>query len=409
MVNFQDLGLETTFNGYFKEHSLRTPTDVQEKVIPKILKNESMVVLSQTGSGKTLSYALPLSKKLKMLEADLQLYDKGSPRVLVIAPTRELAAQVFEVFKGISHHLKFRVRLLTGGDSFAKTKSLSQSVFDVLIATPSRAVSALKNNELSMQELRYLVLDEADQLMDMGFNKDMTYLLSKIKTDNVKISMFTATLAPSVELLMNEVFDGKEFAKISMSGSHRVQEAVETFNISVDPDKKLEMARMFIDKTAVGRGMIFCNQKNLAANLFNYLKAKKPTLKCKLLHGDLTKEERLDAIESFKNSKIQFLVCSDVAARGIDATDMNWVLNYDLPKNPTYYLHRCGRTGRMGAKGVVYNFVTQYDYKFILTINEAIKKHRDVKLEMIQTPKLIKSTKSATPKEKVLPKKKNLK
>lgn len=394
MVNFQDLGLETTFNGYFKEHSLKTPTDVQEKVIPKILRNESMMVLSQTGSGKTLSYALPLSKKLKLLEAELELYDRGSPRVLVIAPTRELASQVFDVFKGISHHLKFRVRLLTGGDSFAKTKSLSGQVFDILVATPSRAVSAIKNKELSMQELRYLVLDEADQLMDMGFNKDMTYLLSQIKTDSVKISMFTATLAPSVEELMKEVFAGKDFSKISMSGSHRIQEAIQTFNISVDPDKKLEMARMFLEKTASGRGMIFCNQKNLAANLYNYLKAKKPTLKCKLLHGDLTKEERLDAIESFKNSKIQFLVCSDVAARGIDATDMNWVLNYDLPKNPTYYLHRCGRTGRMGAKGAVYNFVTQYDYKFIVTINEAIKKHRDVKLEMIEAPKLIKAKKS---------------
>ncbi|MFZ4715691.1 MAG: DEAD/DEAH box helicase [Bacteriovoracaceae bacterium] len=384
MQDFFKLGLTQDLAPFFKENKLTKPTEVQSKVIPLFLEEESLIVISQTGTGKTLSYALPLVQKLKNLEDFGEFSDKGSPQILVVTPTRELAAQVYAAFKGISHHMKCRVRLLTGGDSFAKTKNLSTSIVDILIGTPSRLVSSMKKGELKGELVKFLILDEADQLMDMGFSKDIATIISKIGERDYHTALFSATLAPTVEDLIEKTLVHKKFKKIMLAGAHKVQSTISTFNLAVTPPNKMETCFAFLEKTAKGKGMIFCNQKNIAENVYAFLKAKRPTAKCRLLHGDLSKEERELSIAQFREGKLQFLVCTDLAARGIDIEDMAWVLNYDMPKTATYYIHRAGRTGRMGNKGNVYNFVTVYDHKLIVTINDAIQKHREVNLEMIQ-------------------------
>ncbi len=387
MQEFFKLGLIEDFAPFFKENKFTRPTEVQSKVIPPLLEEESLIVISQTGTGKTLAYALPLMQKLKQLEEMGEYSDKGSPQIMVIAPTRELASQVYTTFKGISHHLKCRVRLLTGGDTYKKTKNLSAGIIDIIIGTPSRLVSSMKNGEVKGNLVKFLILDEADQLMDMGFNKDIGTILSKMNPENYKMTLFSATMAPSVEDFVTKRFGDRKLKKIVMAGAHKVQSTISTFNLSVTPGAKLETVRSFMLNTASGKGIVFCNQKNIAENVFNYLKEKCPKLKMRMLHGDMTKEDRELSIESFREGKIQFLVCTDLASRGIDIVDLNWVLNYDLPKTPTYYIHRAGRTGRMGNKGQVYNFVTVYDHKLIVTINDAIKKHREVNLDVIPMAK----------------------
>jgi superfamily II DNA/RNA helicase len=400
MQDFFKLGLTQDLTPYFKENKLSKPTEVQNQVIPAFLQEENLIVISQTGTGKTLSYALPLVQKLKNLEEFGDFSDKGSPQILIVTPTRELASQVYSAFKGISHHLKCRVRLLTGGDSFAKTKNLSISIVDILIGTPSRLVSSFKKGELKGNLVKFLVLDEADQLMDMGFSKDITYIVSKLSESDYKTSLFSATLAPSVEELIEKNLGHNKFKKIILAGAHKVQSTISTYNLAVSPANKLDTCFAFMEKTAKGKGMIFCNQKNIAEKVFDFLKQKRSTLKCRLLHGDMSKEEREHSINQFREGKIQFLVCTDLAARGIDINDLSWVLNYDMPKTSTYYIHRSGRTGRMGNKGAVYNFVTVYDHKLIVTINDAIKKHREVNLEPIQMaqPRVL-GKKAATPEE----------
>ena len=381
--------LHPNLEGYFKEAGLKTPTSIQRKVIPEILDAKSVIVLAETGSGKTLSYALPIVSKIKEREEKKGPNTaKGSPLVLVVAPTRELAVQIHQVFKGISHHLKLRMRDLTGGDTHAKMKSVAHSSYEILVATPSRIKSAIQKKELSLSQLRYVVFDEADQLFDMGFKKDLDFIAEYFDYNQTSLSFITATLPQEIEDYLIEKFNEVKFTKIASDVSHAPQSRIDTYNVRVTPSEKDMVVRMFLEKQAQGRGIIFTNQRNQAEDLFKYLSEKMPKLKVKLLHGDLEKKEREAAIKSFIEKKSQILVATDVAARGIDIKDLVWVLNYGLPKTAIYYLHRCGRVARGGNKGIVYNLVASHDQKMITQINDAIKNQKHLNLDVIPEEKM---------------------
>lgn len=381
--------LHPDLSGYFKEAGLKTPTSIQRKVIPEILSEKSVIVLGETGSGKTLSYALPIVSKIKEREDEKGPNTvKGSPLVLVVAPTRELAVQIHQVFKGISHHLKLRMRDLTGGDTHAKMKSVAHSSYEILVATPSRIKSAIQKKELSLSQLRYVVFDEADQLFDMGFKKDLDFIAEYFDLSQTRLAFITATLPQEVEEYLIEKFAESKFTKIASDISHAPQSRIDTYNVRVTPAEKDMVVRMFLEKQAQGRGIIFTNQKNQAEDLYKYLTEKMPKLKVKLLHGDLEKKERETAIKSFVEKKAQILVATDVAARGIDIKDLVWVLNYGLPKTAIYYLHRCGRVARGGNKGIVYNLVASHDSKMIGQINDAIKNQKHLNLDVIPEEKM---------------------
>lgn len=395
--------LHPKLEDYFTEHGLKTATLVQKRVIPEILNRKSVIVLSETGSGKTLSYALPIASRLKAREDQGQKNTvKGAPYALIVAPTRELANQIYDVFKGISHHLKLRVRDITGGDTVAKMKSTANSPYEILIATPSRIKSALTKKELNLGQLQYVIFDEADQLFDMGFKKDLDFMIEYLDLSMASLGFITATLPAEVEDYILVKFPDVNFTKIASDASHLPQSKVETYNVRVEPQEKDPVVRMFLEKQAQGRGIIFTNQRNQAEDLFKYLSEKMPKLKMKLLHGDLEKKERDAAIRSFVEKKVQVLVATDVAARGIDIKDLAWVLNYGLPKTGIYYLHRCGRVGRGGKRGIVYNLVAHHDSKMIKDINEAIMNQRHLNLSIIPEEKM-KSEKKVV-KKKVTPK-----
>jgi superfamily II DNA/RNA helicase len=374
---------------YFEEKGLKSATLIQKRVIPEILDRKSLIVLSETGSGKTLAYALPIASKLKAREdRGIKNDQRGAPYALIVAPTRELASQIFNVFKGISHHLKLRVRDVTGGDTHAKMKSVASGTYEILIATPSRVKSALQKKELNLSQLQYVVFDEADQLFDMGFKRDLDFMIEYFDLSMVQMNFITATLPEEVENYILEKFINVEFKKIASEVSHAVQSRIETYNVKVTPAEKDMVVRMFLEKQAKGRGIIFTNQRNQAEDLHKYLGEKMPKLRTRLLHGDLEKKEREAAIEDFIEKKAQVLVATDVAARGIDIKDLEWVLNYGLPKSGIYYLHRCGRVARGGRKGIVYNLVAPHDAKVIGEINEAIKNQRHLNLDTIPEEKM---------------------
>lgn len=386
---FLNAELHSSLEGYFKEEGLKTATLIQKKVIPEILDRKSIIVLSETGSGKTLAYALPIASRIKEKEDQGNVNTmKGAPIALIVAPTRELATQIHNVFKKMSYHMKFRVRDLTGGDTHAKMKSVANSSYEILIATPSRIKSAIQKKELSFNQLRYVIYDEADQLFDMGFKKDLDFMIEYLDMNQVQLGFITATLPVEVENYIMEKFPEVSFKRIASDVSHAPQSRIETYNVKVTPSEKDMVVKMFLEKQAQGRGIIFTNQRNQAEDLFKYLSEKMPKLKVKLLHGDLEKKDREAAIKSFVDKKAQVLVATDVAARGIDIKDLVWVLNYGLPKTGIYYLHRCGRVARGGKKGIVYNLVASHDSKMIAQINEAIMNQKHLNLDIIPEEKM---------------------
>jgi superfamily II DNA/RNA helicase len=386
---FLNADLHPNLEAYFKENGLKTATLIQKRVIPEILNRKSIIVLSETGSGKTLSYALPIASKLKQKEDQgTRNTVKGAPYALIVAPTRELATQIHGVFKGISHHLKLRVRDLTGGDTSAKMKSVASGSYEILIATPSRIKSAIQKKELNFAQLQYVIFDEADQLFDMGFKRDLDFMIEYFDLNHTMMGFITATLPETVENYILEKFVDVDFTKIASDVSHAPQSKVETFNVRVEPEEKNPVVRMFLEKQAQGRGIIFTNQRNQAEDLFKFLAEKLPKLKTKLLHGEMEIKEREASIRQFVDKKAQVLVATDIAARGIDIQDLEWVLNYGLPKTAIYYLHRCGRVGRGGKHGIVYNLVAHHDSKMIAQINEAVKNEKHLNLSPIPEEKM---------------------
>jgi ATP-dependent RNA helicase DeaD len=267
-------------------------------------------------------------------------------------------------------------------------KSVAMSSYDILIATPSRVKSAIQKKELNLSQLQYVVFDEADQLFDMGFKKDLDFMIEFLDLSVVQLNFITATLPLEVENYILEKFPEIRFTRIASEVSHAPQARIETYNVKVTPQEKDMVVRMFLEKQAQGRGIIFTNQKNQAEDLFKYLTEKMPKLKTKLLHGDLEKKEREASIRAFVDKKAQILIATDVAARGIDIQDLVWVLNYGLPKTGIYYLHRCGRIARGGKKGVVYNLVASHDAKMITQINDAIMNQKHLNLDIIPENKM---------------------
>lgn len=382
-MSFDKLGLGPAFNYFFKENELKKPTEVQYKAIPLMLEGKSVSCVAQTGTGKTLAYALPVTKLLKDREESEGILKKtGAPYALILSPTRELASQIQSVFKGLSHFAKIRSRLMAGSTTSLEMKKLATASFEVLVATPNRVKSALRKKELNLENLQMIIFDEADQLFDMGFKKDIDTILAA-SSEDIQIGFFTATMSAEIEVYLSEKFADKGVQKITFETSQQMQAKIDTFNIYVKPEEKHSMTKLFLEKTANGRGIIFCNQKNQAEDLAKYLTEKLPKAKFKLLHGDMEKVERAKSHKAFKDKKIQFLVATDIAARGLDIDDLWWIFNLGLPKKAEYYLHRAGRVARANRKGVVYNLVTERDSKWIEIINSAIKSQSSLDMDFI--------------------------
>jgi superfamily II DNA/RNA helicase len=233
-----------------------------------------------------------------------------------------------------------------------------------------------------------VIFDEADQLFDMGFKRDLDFMIEYFDMNLVQLGFITATLPVEVENYIVEKFPDTKFTRIASEVSHAPQSRIETYNVKVTPAEKDMVVRMFLEKQAQGRGIIFTNQRNQAEDLFKYISEKMPKLKTKLLHGDLEKKDREANIRAFVEKKAQVLIATDVAARGIDIKDLAWVLNYGLPKTGIYYLHRCGRVARGGNRGIVYNLVASHDAKMIAQINEAIMNQKHLNLDMIPENKM---------------------
>jgi len=338
-----------------------TPTEIQSRAVPELLAGRSIVGVAETGSGKTLAYALPVLHLLKKLENEGKaITEESQPRAVVIVPTRELGEQVSKVFKPFTHTTRLRVRTVLGGTTMEIARRNIKGPFEVLVATPGRLVQLLERDLLSFSDVRILVFDEADQMLDQGFLPDANRIVSECPPER-QLALFSATVSNSVQELINKLF--AEAKVIRSEGSHKVVATLTTKNRKVVDGKRLPLLENVLSDTVTGGTLIFVNTRDQCDKVAEELK--KMGHKCVLYRGEMDKVERRANLKTFRDGKVEFLISTDLASRGLDVDHVGRVINYHLPQNMENYIHRVGRTARAGRPGLVINFVTERDKPLI--------------------------------------------
>ena len=357
MNSFADLNLLSTLQETLVEKNLTTPTEIQAQAVPALLAGRSVVGVAETGSGQTLTYALPILHRLKTLELDgnpIKVY--GEPRAIVVVPTRELGEQVAKAFKPFTHTTRLRVRSLLGGTTMEVAKRSLQGAFEVLVATPGRLIKMMDAGLVTLGDVRTLVLDEADQMVDHGFLPDVRRIVKKCPADR-QLALFSATLPPAVEKLVAELFTEAEV--IRSQGSHRVVASLTTTNQKVVDGKRFPLLESLLGKKVQGGTILFTNTREQCDKLAEELEdAGWP---CVVYRGEMDKAERRRNLQSFRDGEVALLISTDLASRGLDVEHVGRVINYHLPRQMENYLHRVGRTARAGRPGLVVNFITERD------------------------------------------------
>ena len=345
---FADLGLSEPLLAAVAEAGYEAPTPIQQEGIPLVLRGVDLLGCAQTGTGKTASYALPI--------IDILSTGTGKPRMprcLILAPTRELAQQIADNFATYGRNHSLRQALLIGGEGFSLQEAALAKDPDILIATPGRLIDMFERGKIMLGGVKVLVIDEGDRMLDMGFIPDVERIVRTLPRIRQTL-MFSATLGPEIKRL------GKEFLinpkEVSVAPPATVAGTVNHAMILVDPAEKPAVLRDLLRDEAVLSALIFCNRKKdvdiVSASLGRH------GLNVRALHGDMVQYRRTETLAAFKGGEINFLVCSDVAGRGLDIEAVSHVINFDVPYNPEDYVHRIGRTGRAGREGRAITLVT---------------------------------------------------
>lgn len=356
-MKFTDYDLLPSLSATLTEKNLTHPTEIQHRSIPALLEERSIVGVAETGSGKTLAYALPIMHLLKSLEnRGLKVSVDGQPRAVVIVPTRELGEQISKVFKPFTHTTRLRVRSVLGGTDFDVSRRNIQGPFEILVATPGRLIKLLEKDLISLVDVRVLVFDEADQMLDAGFLPDANKIVSACP-DVLQKVLFTATLSPTVQKLISELFVDVEIIKTK--GSGKLVPSLKTENCVVKDGKRSQYLGKYLDIEVEGGTILFTNTREQCDRLAHELKELGHS--CAIYRGEMDKTERRSNLKLFREGKINLLISTDLASRGLDVEHVGRVINYHLPKDMDNYIHRVGRTARAGRKGLVINFVTERD------------------------------------------------
>lgn len=361
MSLFSDLGLLHSLQRTLKDKKLFRPTEIQANAIPILMGGQSIIGVSETGSGKTLAYALPMLHILKSIEESgdpVKL--EATPRAIVLVPTRELGEQVSKVFKNFTHETRLRVRPALGGMALEQARRNTSAPFEILLATPGRLTQMIQRKLINLSDVRMLVLDEADQMMDQGFLPDSEMIVEACPKQ-AQLALFSATISEKVQLLINNQFSVAEV--IRSEGSGKVTSSLTTKNIAVKDGKRWPYFEKILKQTVEGGTMVFTNTRDQCDKL-----AKEITEKgfvCAIYRGEMDKNERRLSLKKFRDGKVDMLVSTDLAGRGLDIENVGRVINYHLPKEMENYIHRAGRTARAGRPGLVINLVTERDERLI--------------------------------------------
>lgn len=357
--NFEELNISEDILKSLKNMGFESPSQVQQDTIPPAIKGKDVIVKSQTGTGKTAAYAIPVIQKVEL--------EEKLPQVIVLTPTRELAVQVSKEIDNIGKFKRIRSIPIYGGQPIdLQTRVLKQRVH-IVVSTPGRILDHIERGNVEFSKVNTVIIDEADQMFDMGFIDDVESIIDKTP-NNRQIMLFSATISDKVEKITKKYM--KEAVKISITPEEITGEKIDENYYLMDEKFKFSSICRILCSEEVDSAIIFCETKANVGMLAN--KMRKKGFHAYELHGDLTQDERLDAINKFKQGEFNILVATDVAARGIDIDDITHVINYDIPLYTDSYVHRIGRTARAGKTGMAITLVTPYQNKFLESIEEFI-------------------------------------
>ena len=364
--NFKEIGIKKELSDILLKERIDTPTPIQEESIPEILEGKDIIGEAQTGTGKTLAFLLPIVQKINR--------DKNQVQALIIAPTRELAIQLTDEAKKLGKPLGINTLSVYGGqDVFKQLRKLKNGVH-IVVATPGRLLDHISRKSINLGHTEFLVLDEADEILNMGFLIDVERIISSIPKRRQTL-MFSATIPKGLKNLAKKYMKSPETIRVEKE--RVVLDEIEQIIVrTTDREKEAELVKILREERPF-MAIIFCRTKRRVKELNEKLKDHGFT--SDEVHGDLSQNKRERVMESFRKMEIPVLVATDVAARGLDIAGVTHIINYDIPENPDAYIHRIGRTGRAGDEGKAYTFVTPKVEEELRDIEKKIKEELDGK------------------------------
>ena len=353
-MTFNDLKLSAPLLKAVSEAGYETPSPIQASAIPPVLEGRDLMGCAQTGTGKTAAFALPMLDRLSAAAPRR----KGAVRALILTPTRELALQIGESFDAYGKYLKLRSTVIFGGVGQAPQVEAIRKGVDILIACPGRLNDLIGQGHIDLSNLEVFVLDEADRMLDMGFFKDVTRIIDKVK-NRKNLGLFSATISQEV-MTVSWMYQRDE-VEITVEPKQEDRPDIDQFSITCTPLEKAETSLRLIRSQGYERVMIFCNTKHMCQRLCDEFQ--RAGLDCDCIHGDIRQSQREKTMQRYRDGKLAVLIATDVASRGIDVDDVDCVINYDVPEENEYYVHRIGRTGRAKKKGVAWSIVSNFPEK----------------------------------------------
>lgn len=382
---FENLGLSDELLSAVEAEGYTKPTPIQAQAIPVIFEGRDVLAGAQTGTGKTAAFALPL---LQMLSENPSLKKKRRPRVLILTPTRELAAQVGESVQSYGRRLSLRSTVVYGGVKMAKQIDRFQRGVDIIVATPGRLIDHAQRFTVDLSRVEYLVLDEADRMLDMGFIHDMRAIMEYLPPERQNL-MFSATYSKSIKKLADTILDNPVLIEVARRNT--AAEAVTQRVHPVERSRKRALLSNLIIDGKWNQVLVFTRTKHRANSLTKQLR--KDGIQATAIHSDKNQSVRTRALADFKKGDIRTLVATDVAARGLDIETLPHVVNFDLPNVPEDYVHRIGRTGRAGRDGIAISLVCRDEEESLVKIEKLLKQKIPVeKIEGFEMEVITKTT-----------------
>jgi ATP-dependent RNA helicase RhlE len=358
---FSTLGLGPKLLQAVRETGYTTPTPIQSAAIPHVLGGHDLIGIAQTGTGKTAAFVLPLLEKIGHAQPN------AGPRVLIVAPTRELAAQIDETVRDLSKHLRVRrVTVFGGVGETPQIQALRRGV-DVVVATPGRLLDLMSAGRVSLRDVKHLVLDEADRMLDMGFLPQIKRIVNAVPRERQTL-LFSATLSRDIEKITAEFLREPKLVEIGRRANPA--ETVEQFLYPVSKSRKIDLLLTLLRDQSLDSVLVFSRTKHGADKIARKLQTAK--IETATLHSNRSQSQRTQALAAFKTGRCRVLVATDIAARGIDVAAISHVINFDFPMHPEDYVHRIGRTGRAAAEGDAISFVTPDDEPSVRDLEKMI-------------------------------------
>jgi ATP-dependent RNA helicase RhlE len=365
-MTFKELHLVEPILKALDDQGYTTPTPIQEQSIPILLRGKDLLGCAQTGTGKTAAFSIPILQNI-FLDKERNIRNR-KVKALIVTPTRELAIQIYDNFEAYAKYTNIKSTVIFGGVKQGQQTDALRRGVDVLVATPGRLLDLISQGFITLRDIDYLVLDEADQMLDMGFIHDIKKIIAKLPVKRQSL-FFSATMPSAIVTLSRQILG--EFDTVTIKPTQATAERVEQAIYFVNKRNKIKLLRHLIETKEVSSTLVFSRTKHGADKIVKLLR--RDEIYAEAIHGNKSQNARQRALSNFKKGKTTVLVATDIAARGIDVSDLELVVNYDLPNVPETYVHRIGRTGRASASGEAVSFCNMEERAFLKSIQRLIR------------------------------------